>query len=78
MRAPKWCGNDILIGMRDHDNGYFITSSDIIATSIDGKQQQVLTDESVIAIYPSANEEGNKIAYTTTSGEAYIINVIKK
>ena len=78
MRAPKWCGNDIVIGMRDHDNGYFITSSDIIATSIDGKQQQVLTDESVIAIYPSANEEGNKIAYTTTSGEAYIINVIKK
>lgn len=75
LRSPKWYNNSIVIGMQDSDNGEYVTASKIIASAIDGSEQQVLTDASVIAMYPSATLSGNKIAFTTPSGEAYIINV---
>ena len=76
MRAPQWYGNDVVIGMNDVDNGEMILSSSIVATTLSG-QQQVLTDASVVAMYPYTSLNGGKIAFSTPAGEAYIININK-
>ncbi len=76
VRAPQWYGNDVVIGMNDVDDGEMIISSSIVATTLSG-QQQVLTDASVVAMYPYASLNGEKIAFSTPAGEAYIININK-
>ncbi len=78
LRAPKWYNNNIVVGMLDRDNGEFVTSSEIIAYSADGKEKQVLSDAETVAMYPSVSANGEKIAFSTPSGEAYIINVKTK
>lgn len=78
LRAPKWLNNNIVIGMHDRDNGEQVTSSAIVAASIDGKATQTLTDSSVMAMYPTATASADRIAFTTPSGAAYIINVTLK
>lgn len=74
LRAAKWYDNNTVVGMRDYDDGHTITSSSIVAMTIDGKRQ-TLTSNSMIAMYPHASVEGKKIAFTTLEGETYIINV---
>ena len=76
VRAPQWYGNDVVIGMNDVDDGEMILSSSIVATTLSG-QQQVLTDASVVAMYPCTSLNGGKIAFSTPAGEAYIININK-
>lgn len=78
IRAPKWYDNDIVIGMHDTDNGTFVTSSEVIAYSADGKEKQVLSEADKIAMYPAVSADGEKIAFSTPAGEAFIINVKKK
>lgn len=74
LRAAQWYDNNTLVGMKDTDDGHTITSSIIEAKTLDGKSQ-VLTDASMIAMYPFASMEGKKIAFSTLEGETYIINV---
>lgn len=78
IRAAKWYDNNIVVGMHDTDNGEFVTSSEVIAYSADGKEKQVLSDASTMAMYPTVSSNGEKISFTTPSGEAYIINVKTK
>lgn len=75
LRAPKWYNGEVVVGMRDKDNGHYVTESSLLAASIDGQTKQQLTDNSVMAMYPSVSVDGSKIAFTTPSGELYIINV---
>lgn len=74
IRAPRWIDNATIVGMRDKDNGYVQTESTIVASNLQGVQQD-LTDSSVIAMYPSATADGSKIAFSTPAGELYIINI---
>lgn len=74
IRAPRWIDNSTVVGMRDRDNGYVQTESAIVASNLSGVQQ-TLTDPSVIAMYPSVSADGSKIAFSTPSGELYIINI---
>ncbi len=74
LRAPRWLDNATIIGMDDRDNGHEVLASSIVAVDLKGTKQ-VLTDTSVIAMYPSASANGSKIAFTTLGGEAYIINI---
>lgn len=76
IRAPQWYNDNVVIGMNDTDDGEFIISSSIVATTLDGTKQ-TLTDDSVVAMYPYASKDGNKIAFSTPAGEAYIINISK-
>ncbi len=78
LRAPKWYDNNIVVGMLDRDNGEYVTSSEIIAYSADGKEKQVISDGETVAMYPTVSANGEKIAFSTPSGEAYIINVKTK
>ena len=77
VRAPKWLGNNVVVGMHDTDNGEVVTASEIVAVDLAGNRQ-VLTDDSMIAMYPHASADGSKIAFSTIDGEAYIIDINNK
>ncbi|MBR1804733.1 MAG: hypothetical protein IJ775_07540 [Muribaculaceae bacterium] len=76
LRAPQWLNNGVIVGMYDEDDGEFIYASKIIAADLNGNQQ-TLTGDNVVAMYPHASATGYKIAFSTPAGEAYIINVNK-
>lgn len=76
LRAAKWLDNNTVVGMNDVDDGEFITSSSIIASSLDGTRQ-TLTSDDVIALYPSVDATGEHIAFSTPDGQLYIINLVK-
>jgi Tol biopolymer transport system component len=71
-RAAKWYNNNTLIAMADEDDGHFTTASAIVAYTLDGKKQ-VLTNDSMIAMYPYTAE--NMIVFSTLKGETYMLNV---
>ena len=71
-RAAQWYDNNTIVAMADEDDGYNTTVSAIVAYTLDGKKQ-VLTDESMIAMYPYAAE--NLIVFSTLEGKTYMLNV---
>jgi Tol biopolymer transport system component len=76
LNAPVWMNNNWIVGMYDKDNGSFVISSEIVATTIDGKVRQTLkTPQTEIAMYPSASADGKRIAYNTDKGEIYLIDI---
>ena len=58
--------------MDAEDDGHFTTASAIVAYTLDGKKQ-VLTNNSMIAMYPYA--ANNVIVFSTLDGETYMLNV---
>ena len=76
VRAPRWLNDNIIVGMNDQDDGRVYTSSSIIAVDLNGTTQ-TLTSDDVIAMYPLPTAAGDKIAFSTPTGEAYIININK-
>ena len=70
--APVWYNDNILVGCDTKDNGEVVLESVIVAYSLDGKKQ-VLTNGEQIAVFPQA--ANGKIAYSTSEGEIYIMNV---
>ena len=72
VQAAKWYDNNTLVAMDSQDDGHFTTASTIVAYTLDGKKQ-VLTDDSMIAMYPYATE--NAIVFSTIEGETYMLNV---
>ena len=71
-RAAKWYNDNTLVGMADEDNGEFITASAIVAYTLDGRRQ-VLTGNTMIAMYPSVAK--NLIVFGTEDGSTYMLNV---
>lgn len=71
-RAAQWYDNNIIVAMADEDDGHFTTASAIVAYTLDGKKQ-VLTNDSMIAMYPYAAK--NAIVFSTIEGEAYMLNI---
>lgn len=76
LRAAKWLDNSNVIGMLDRDNGEQVTSSKLVAKSLDGKVQDV-TPETMIAMFPSANADGSKVAFCSNKGELFILELVK-
>ena len=74
LHAARWLDNNTIVAMNDTDNGVVITSSAIVAASLDGKRQ-TLTDASMKAMYPYASADGKKVVFTTDEGETYLINI---
>lgn len=74
LHAPRWVGNDLIVGMDDRDNGQQITSSEVILTNLSGVRQSISLPGH-IAIYPSASTNGSVVAYCTTDGELYIVTL---
>lgn len=74
LRAPQWYDDNTVVGMRDVDDGKVLLSSVIIAKTLDGREQ-TLTGDDVIATYPQVSPRSGKIAFSTPTGEAFIINI---
>ena len=70
--APVWYNDNIILGCDAKDNGEVVLESVIVAYSLDGKKQ-VLTNGEQIAVFPQAAD--GKIAYSTSEGEIYVMNV---
>ena len=71
-QAAKWYDNNTLVAMATYDDGHFTTASSIVLYTLDGKKQ-VLTNDSMIAMYPYATK--NAIVFSTIEGETYLLNV---
>jgi Tol biopolymer transport system component len=74
FRAPQWYNNNVVVGMNDQDNGHYVTSSEIVAYTLDG-EKQVLTNNTIMAMYPYVSADGSKIVCSAPVGEAYLINL---
>ena len=74
LRAAKWLGNDMVVGMNDTDNGEQVISSSIIVADLKGTKQTV-SNANVIAMYPSTTADGKHIGFVDASGELYVINL---
>lgn len=72
-RAPVWLDNMTIVAMDDYDNGVETIKSAIMALSVDGKEKASLTDNNVVAVFPTVAT--NRVAFTTPAGELYIINL---
>ena len=70
--APVWYNDNIIVGCDTKDNGEVVLESVIVAYSLDGKKQ-VLTNGEQIAVFPQA--AAGKIAYSTSEGEIYVMNI---
>ena len=75
LRAPKWMGNDWIVGMLDYDDGHVVTSSKIVAVTVDGAKRQDLTNNSIIATNPVASADASKIIYSTGDGKIYLMHI---
>jgi Tol biopolymer transport system component len=75
LRAPKWMGNNWVIGMEDYDNGETLTASKIVAVAANGAHRTELTDSSVIATNPSASADATKIVYNTADGKIFLMKI---
>ena len=70
--APVWYNDNIIVACDAKDNGEVVLESAIVAYSLDGKKQ-VLTNGEQIAVFPQAAK--GKIAYSTSEGEIYVMNI---
>ncbi len=76
LNAPVWYNNKWIAGMKDYDNHYNVTSSDIFVVSSDGKQTIKLTDtDDAEEMYPYCSEKNSKILYHTTDGNIYYLKI---
>ncbi len=75
LRAPKWMGNDWVVGMVDRDNGETIIESKIVMVAADGRYRTQLTGSSVIATNPSGSADATKIVYNTEDGKIFLMNL---
>lgn len=74
--APQWYDDQTIVGFASDDNGEFILSSAIVAYTLQG-QKQVLTDASLLLMYPYCSSKAGRIVCSSPSGEMYVVNVTK-
>lgn len=76
INAPKWLNNQIIVGMDDKDDGYKVTSSDLVAYSIaSGKMTNLTSTSTKSEMYPFPFSDGKRIACRTPEGALYIMKV---
>ena len=71
-RAAQWYDNQTIIGMADEDDGHDFTASALVAYTLDGKSQTLVTKDK-FAMYPYTAE--GKVAFSTPKGEMYLLKV---
>jgi len=75
--APEWSPDgEWIVFMRDYDDGYRITASDIFIFNTEKSETIQLTDTPYIKeMYPHWSHSGLKIACSTATGSIYVINL---
>ena len=75
ISAAVWAGNDALVGMVTEDNGEYVTAGRIVAHDLKSGEKQVLTNDDMIAVYPSAT--ANRISFVDAEGNLYFMDINK-
>lgn len=76
LRAAVWAGNDAIVGMEtENGQAQIPTASRIVAVDINTAERQTLTDDSVLAQFPSVNATATRMAYTDPAGKLYIMDL---
>lgn len=79
LHAPVWRDDNTVVAMLDEDDGHFITASDIyIAERTTARRIRLTPETDEIKMFPSVSPDGNRIAFHTTDGDLYIINITEK
>lgn len=77
LHAPQWINDKWIVGMDDHDDGYDVISSEIVAVTVDGLTRQNLTNTSdKKEMYPAVSPAGDKIVFNSNEGELYMMDVV--
>lgn len=71
--APVWYNDEIIIASDTKDDGHVITESAIVAYDLKGNKQVLTNGGDHIAVFPQA--AAGKIAYSTSEGEIFVMNV---
>lgn len=78
LRAAVWAGNDAVIGMVEEEGTrQVIESSALVAVDLNTGEKQVITPETVRAMYPSANADATRVAFTDPDGNLYYMDLNK-
>ena len=72
LNAPVWYNDRFVVGMQDKDDGQFITSSQVIMISADGKFKKPISHPDHIAVYPTASSKAGRIIYGTPEGKLIV------
>ncbi|MEA1898028.1 MAG: hypothetical protein U9N53_10260 [Bacteroidota bacterium] len=76
LNSSKWFNDDWVVGMKDYDDGYVITRSDIYAVKSDGQESIRLTQtDNEIEMYPDCANDNSKIVYHTLDGDIYLMTL---
>ena len=75
LNAPAWYDNEFVVGMQDKDDGYNITESKVIIKNLAGTITKQLSEPGQIAMYPTASSVAGKVAYNTTEGDIYVLEL---
>jgi Tol biopolymer transport system component len=76
VHAPRWLNNETIVGMDDRDDGYRVTSSDIILFfPATGRKINLTSDSERIEMYPIPFPDGKRIVFQSNGGELHIIHL---
>lgn len=74
LNASKWLNDNWIVGMKDKDNGEYVTDSDIYAIKANGENlTRLTTTDDAIEMYP--NSSNNNIVYHTLAGDIYLMTI---
>mgnify|MGYP001402996010 CR=1 FL=1 len=77
LHAPQWINNQWIVGMEDYDDGQNVTSSEIVAVTVDGLTRQNLTNTSdEKEMYPTVSPTRDKIVFNSYEGKLYMMDVV--
>ena len=78
LRAAVWADNNVIVGQDELEgNAQRLAASSIVAIDINTKAIQKLTNDEVIAMYPSVSADASRIAFVNQDGDVYVINIKK-
>ncbi|MFV0390891.1 MAG: hypothetical protein ACK5KP_03250 [Paludibacteraceae bacterium] len=72
LNAPVWYNDNWIVGMQDKDNGEFVTSSEILMITLDGKVKTQISTKNHIAMYPTASSKSGRVVYATADGKLVV------
>lgn len=75
LHAATWLDNTTVVGMQDFDDGTVTTRSAIVAARADGSETQTLTDDGVVALFPTGSFDAGAITFTDNSGALYVMTI---
>ena len=73
MRAAVWLDDESIIGMYDLDDGRVVTDSRLVAMDLNSGEKQLITPESMIALFPAAG--AGRIIFSDAEGYLYQMEI---